>query len=899
MRSLRPFSVVVVNLVFLATAPLAFAQRLLTTITFNGTVVWSDMNRTTNRLYVITDTTMQVVDGSTNTVIDSVQLSGTPAGFVINPTANKIYIEDSTNQTISVFNGATDHVDTIITLTAAPTNLDVNPVTNKIYVAERLANAVVVIDGNTNQVTATIPVGNRPLQTRVDPVRNRIYVPNRVDNTVSIIDGSSNAVIGTVTVGQSPELLLLNTVTNKAYVNNYGDGQGNNTSLSIIDGASLTVLQTLNLSGVGALDVDQVSNRISVTTANNTVTIVDGATNMVATVLNVGNAPADVESDAVTNRLYVMNSGDNTVSVYDFANYSLVGTVGVGPGPEGALVNAVTNRVYVLNNNNTFSVITDANSDAVQFVPATPCRLLDTRSGGNGPILGGTSQSFILSQLGNCNIPATAAAYSLNVTVVPHGRLGYLTIWPTGDSQPTVSTMNSPDGRVKANAAIVPAGYQGAVSIYASDTTDVILDIDGYFSTPGQSTLAFYSLPPCRIVDTRNTNGDLGGPFLTGNRERDFPILESSCIPTGISPTAYSFNVTAVPHPAHQRLGYLSVWPAGQQQPVVSTLNNPTGTNVANAAIVPAGTNGAIAVYPNNDTDLLIDTNGYFGAPTSGGLSLFTVAPCRVIDTRNVGSGQPFQGELTVNVIGSACAPSSAAQAFVLNATVVPPGALGYLTLWPDGQNQPLVSTLNAVDGAVTSNMAIVPTNNGAIDAYASALTQLIVDISSYFAPTGTGGGGPAPTYFLTGNWTGTATVTDSGVQATYTVGASLSQTGNSLTATLMVQGEDGANVYTVNGQISGNTVTFSTFTNGIPDGVDVTGTISQDGLQVSGSDSLGTGSGTMTWDGQNTLTGIVSLQEPGSTDTWTATVSTDGQHLTGSATADTGDSSSWNMTRQ
>jgi hypothetical protein len=136
-------------------------------------------------------------------------------------------------------------------------------------------------------------------------------------------------------------------------------------------------------------------------------------------------------------------------------------------------------------------------------------------------------------------------------------------------------------------------------------------------------------------------------------------------------------------------------------------------------------------------------------------------------------------------------------------------------------------------------------------------------------------------------------------VQATYTVGASLSQTGNSLTATLMVQGEDGANVYTVNGQISGNTVTFSTFTNGIPDGVDVTGTISQDGLQVSGSDSLGTGSGTMTWDGQNTLTGIVSLQEPGSTDTWTATVSTDGQHLTGSATADTGDSSSWNMTRQ
>ncbi len=45
------------------------------------------------------------------------------------------------------------------------------------------------------------------------------------------------------------------------------------------------------------------------------------------------------------------------------------------------------------------------------------------------------------------------------------------------------------------------------------------------------------------------------------------------------------------------------------------------------------------------------------------------------------------------------------------------------------------VSTLNAADGAVTSNMAIVPNINGKTDAYASGITQLIVDISGYFAP--------------------------------------------------------------------------------------------------------------------------------------------------------------------
>jgi len=46
-----------------------------------------------------------------------------------------------------------------------------------------------------------------------------------------------------------------------------------------------------------------------------------------------------------------------------------------------------------------------------------------------------------------------------------------------------------------------------------------------------------------------------------------------------------------------------------------------------------------------------------------------------------------------------------------------------------------LVSTLNALDGMVTSDMAVVPSTNGSIDAFASNLTQLVLDISSYFAP--------------------------------------------------------------------------------------------------------------------------------------------------------------------
>ena len=373
---------------------------------------------------------------------------------------------------------------------------------------------------------------------------------------------------------------------------------------------------------------------------------------------------------------------------------------------------------------------------ALQFVTVTPCRLVDTRpqNGGSGPIQGGTSQNFPIPQEGGCNIPTSAAAYSLNVSVVPSGPLGYLTIWPAGQSQPGVATLNSIDGRIKADAAIVPAGVSGAVSVYVTNTTNVILDINGYFAPVSGSTLAFYPLTPCRIADTRNNTfpSGLGPPFLPGRQERDFPILNATSCNIPSSAAAYSLNFSVVPHGG---VGYMTVWPTGQTRPLVSTLNDIPGTIIANAAIVPAGTSGNVSVYPSNDTDLIIDINGYFAAAGPSGLSLYAVTPCRVIDTRQ--QGPPFGGTLSppVDVGDSPCGLLADAQAYVFNATVVPQGGLGYLTLWPDGQTKPLVSTLNALDGSITNNMAIVPSTNGKVDAYASGITQLILDISSYFAP--------------------------------------------------------------------------------------------------------------------------------------------------------------------
>jgi YVTN family beta-propeller protein len=700
------------------------------------------VNPATDTIYVANraNGSVTVIDGTTNTALGTVTVGTSPVDVAVNAVTDKVYVANSLSNNVTVINGITLQTVTVSTGTY-PTAIAVNPVTNKIYVANKNSNNVTVIDGASNS-TATVAVGTFPVGVAVNSRTNKIYVANEGDPlhqllaTVTVIDGANNNTTEIDNVGKSPVRVAVNSQTNKIYFTSDTDN-----TLVIIDAANNNSVSKLTVGSFPiALGIDPITNKIYVANqAGQSVSVVDGNGGLLITNVPVGDTPAAVTVDAVTNKIYVANTYGNSVTMIDGDNNGPT-TVAVGTRPSALAANPQSNRVFVANSgSDNVTVIAGANAAPLRFVPLTPCRVADTRpsNGGGGPILGGTSQDFPVS--GVCAVPGNAIAYSLNVTVVPHGSLGFITVWPTGEDQPLVSTTNSLDGRVKANAAIIPAGSGGEVSAFAKDTTDLVLDIDGYFlPASGGSTYAFFPLTPCRVADTRNPNGPLGGPFLTGGEERDFPVLEATACNIPSTAIAYSLNFTAVPH---KPLGYLTVWPAGQQMPLVSTLNALTGAVTANAAIVPAGNDpeGSIAVYPKDDTDLVIDINGYFGPIGSGPtpLSLYSVAPCRVLDTRNPGGGGAFKGELTIDVDASLCGIAAEAQSFVLNATVVPSGPLGYLTLWPDGEQQPVVSTLNALDGAVTSNMAIVPTTNGKIDAWAETKTstQLVIDSFSYFAP--------------------------------------------------------------------------------------------------------------------------------------------------------------------
>lgn len=126
-----------------------------------------------------------------------------------------------------------------------------------------------------------------------------------------------------------------------------------------------------------------------------------------------------------------------------------------------------------------------------QYHSLTPCRIADTRfnSGttNGGPALHTNSARNFQIQ-GTCGVPVGAQAATLNLTIVTPAMTspnGFLTVWPSGSAQPTVSTINFTNSDTAlANGAIVPLSANAQdMSVYfgGAGTVHLIIDVTGYF----------------------------------------------------------------------------------------------------------------------------------------------------------------------------------------------------------------------------------------------------------------------------------------------------------------------------------------------------------------------------------------------------------------------------------
>ncbi len=131
------------------------------------------------------------------------------------------------------------------------------------------------------------------------------------------------------------------------------------------------------------------------------------------------------------------------------------------------------------------------------YVPLTPTRILDTRSGTGLSGLFSSHVARTFGVTGRGGVPTNATAVTGNLTVTGQTSLGYLYIGPNAMNDPNSSTLNFPTGDDRANAVTVALGARGTLSVtyvaVPGATARVIFDVTGYFvpSSLGPATWTF------------------------------------------------------------------------------------------------------------------------------------------------------------------------------------------------------------------------------------------------------------------------------------------------------------------------------------------------------------------------------------------------------------------------
>jgi hypothetical protein len=305
------------------------------------------------------------------------------------------------------------------------------------------------------------------------------------------------------------------------------------------------------------------------------------------------------------------------------------------------------------------------------FVAMTPCRIADTRDAGYpagfGPpsLVGNASRTFAIQSLSSpCPVPSIAQAYSFNVTAVPpgttfpgnvnpSGALGHLTIWPTGVPQPVVSTLNSFLGTVVANAAIVPAGTGGSVNVFVSQSTDLIIDINGYYAPQSGITLA----QGTAAAPTLSFSGDPGtGIFSSGAGTLNVATSGSNRL--SVDPSGNVGIGTNTPAQSLEVEGITSLGPAGSVYGYSVNGSTPgpyptIGFNAYGPTYI-AGTTGygGILQFQNGNGSLIYYTgsNVSAGTPHATPVPRFTIAANGLV---GIGTTTPGFGLLDVEASGS------------------------------------------------------------------------------------------------------------------------------------------------------------------------------------------------------------------------------------------------------
>ena len=244
--------------------------------------------------------------------------------------------------------------------------------------------------------------------------------------------------------------------------------------------------------------------------------------------------------------------------------------------------------------------------------------------------------------------------------------------------------------------------------------------------TPVGPPSRFEFVGPTRIFDTR-PDGDDARLIRPGSGPLAADVVATVTDFPGVADDARGvwLNLAAV-RPAER--GYLQVYASGPA-PETSTLNYQAESVRSNGAPVVFGQGGGIDFKAFTDVHVVADV---FAALTDDGLGLRSIAPRRVIDTRDTPELLPAMTPLVVNVRAPGDARGVMASVAVINS------AAGYVTAYACDDPMPETSTVNYEGTGVVANTVVSRISaDGTLCLWSKEPVEIIVDVTGYFVPDG------------------------------------------------------------------------------------------------------------------------------------------------------------------
>lgn len=347
------------------------------------------------------------------------------------------------------------------------------------------------------------------------------------------------------------------------------------------------------------------------------------------------------------------------------------------------------------------------------FVPVQG-RLVDSRVGtgiAKAPLAPMTPRTVQVT--GAAGIPTDGvSAVLVTVTAVAPTTAGQMSAGPADGTMAGVMRYDA--SPYTSNSAVVMVSDAGQINIQATTSTNVMVDVQGYYTIGNGVTAAggYSPVTQSRIVDTVNGVG-LAKAKLAGGSTSTIQVTGKAGVPAGAAAVFVNFQINNSTTVA----GYINPYATNATSRPGVSLNFDASPSTSIGAIVPLAADGTIKMYlsAGNTIDLLLDVEGYFTpGDTSSSAGVFTPAVAKIYDTRSAVHVAPG-ATVTIPIGGTNDIPTVAngLSAITANLTVIDTGtAGGYARAYASGTTEPTnVGTLTfspATAGKYTTNLATI-----------------------------------------------------------------------------------------------------------------------------------------------------------------------------------------------